>query len=116
MWGATVIAGVFWVRYAAPEQHRPRLARLMASEPAHIVAHSVLYGALTAMAYFATRRAWLAFAVVAAVALLQESAQSVWWGRAFGPSEYFDFGVDAIAAVGAWLAMRWLARGAARRT
>ena len=98
LWGATIIAGVFWLQIGHPERGRPWLAAIIGAEPVHIVAHVILYGTLACAMRRATRRAWVAFALMACFAILQEAAQSLWWGRAFGPGEFFDLGVDGAAA------------------
>jgi hypothetical protein len=97
-WGSAVVAFALWLRIATPERGRPWLATIMASEPFHIAAHLMLYGVLTAFAWRATRRLWASALAVTVFAVVQEAAQSVWWGRAFERGEYFDLAVDAVAA------------------
>jgi len=110
-WGSAVVVAALWLRYAPPAAGT-WLARATASETVHIGAHAFLYGVLAALARIATRRWWTSALVVAVFALAQEAAQSVWWGRGFGAAEYFDLGVDAVAA--AIVLASW-ARSAATR-
>jgi hypothetical protein len=109
-WGSTVVVAALWLKYAPPAAGT-WLARVMASEAVHIAAHMFLYGVLAALARIATQRAWTSALIVAFFAIAQEAAQSIWWGRAFGGAEWFDLGVDALAAA-VVLAMR---PGAPRR-
>jgi hypothetical protein len=95
-WGSALVAGALWLKYAPPDPET-WVGRASASEPLHIVAHAILYGVLAALAWIATRRWWTSALVVALFAVAQEAAQTVWWGRGFGPAEWFDFGVDAAA-------------------
>lgn len=94
-WGSTIVAAALWLKHAPPAAGS-WLARATASEGAHIVAHVFLYGVLAALARVATRRVWASALIVAAFAIAQEAAQS--WGRAFGGAEWFDLGVDTLAA------------------
>ena len=95
-WGAAMIVGAGWLHNFHP-RHRG-LARVLASEVTHVSAHLVLYGALAAIVWLASsgRRA-IVIGTTAAVALLQEGAQSVVYGRWPGREEAFDLCVDAIA-------------------
>lgn len=96
-WGSAVVVAALWLKYAPPAPGT-WLARVSASEPVHIVAHLFLYGVLAALAWTATRRWWSSALIVAVFAIAQEAAQSMWWGRAFGAPELFDFAVDATGA------------------
>jgi hypothetical protein len=96
VWGSAVVVAALWLKYAPPAAGT-WLARVMAPEAVHIVAHLFLYGVLAALAWIATRRAWSSALIVAVFAIAQEAAQSIFWGRAFGGAEWFDLGVDSLA-------------------
>jgi hypothetical protein len=95
-WGGSIILGAAWLRTFHPRNRT--VARVLASEVTHISAHVVLYAALTAILWFATSgRRSIVIVVTAVVALLQEGAQTVLWGRRPGLPEVFDLCVDAAA-------------------
>lgn len=95
-WSVALLCGAFYLR-AHPDL--PGLLGVLAgSEAAHIVAHSVLYGVLAAGCYaVAPRPFWAAPLVTLAVAVLQEGAQTVAFGKPMGGPEAFDLMVDGIA-------------------
>lgn len=97
-WGGAIILGAAWLQTFRP--HGKLLAQLLRSEVLHVSAHLVLYGLLAAIVWRASsgRRA-IVIGVTAVVALLQEGAQSVLYGRPPGHEEAFDLGVDTIALV-----------------
>jgi hypothetical protein len=90
----------------------PRLDRFVREEPVHLVAHTLLYGALAvALARWwlppavlaATRRARTSRAVAAAlcfalIAATQELVQALHRDRLWGREEYFDLLVDVTGA------------------
>jgi hypothetical protein len=98
-WGVMIVALVVWIRFAVPQSHSRLLAVLVGSEPFHVLAHSVLYGALAWLAArrFGDRVAWV-LGCVLAVGFVQEMAQVVGM-RAFGGPELYDLGVDEVAAI-----------------
>lgn len=114
-WAAAITAFAVALHYARPTG---ALAKVANSEPAHVVAHLLLYGALAALVARALRGwSWKVFALVAAAGLLQEAAQTLFFGVAMGRHEAYDFTIDlagcaaALAAARAW---RWRAeRGGA---
>jgi hypothetical protein len=104
-WGVAIVVGALYLKLARPEDRHPWLAVLMGSEPFHVFAHLVLYGAL-ALLLRATLgvRPVIVFFTVIAVGVAQETAQ-VFHVRGFGGAELFDLCVDALAAtmaLGAW--------------
>ncbi len=91
----------------------PALRALLMSEAFHIPAHLMLYGGFAALcrAQLGDRPGVVIFNV-AAVALAQEAAQSLLFGRALGPGELFDLFVDAVAvAIVLVGARRWTREG-----
>lgn len=88
----------------------PALRALLMSEAFHIPAHLVLYGGFAALCRTQLgNRVGLILFNVFAVALAQEAAQSVLFGRAPGPGELFDLFVDAVAVLIVLLSARWWA-------
>ena len=105
VWGVAIVVGALYLKLARPETEHAWLALLMGSEPFHVFAHLVLYGALALLLRSALgARSVIVFAAVIAVGAAQETAQ-VFHARRFGGPELFDLCVDAIAAaiaLGAW--------------
>lgn len=95
--GATLVACAFFLERITPVAGS-LVARAIACEPLHIVAHSLLYGAF-AMALAASRwRPVRAVAVFCLVAGGQELVQALSRSRAPGAEELFDLVVDAAGA------------------
>ncbi|SRR5260221_5608863 len=114
VWGPLITVFVLWFRVARPQDHSAFVAAIVASEPFHVLAHSVLYGTLAWLVIrrFGDRIAWV-LGIVLAMGLVQELAQVV-GVRAFGGPELFDLAVDATAALGVLTARR-IARVLAHR-
>jgi hypothetical protein len=113
-WGAAIILGAAWLHTFHPRNRG--LARLLAAEATHVTAHVILYGALAAILWFASagRRA-IVIGGSLVVAVLQESAQSILYGRAPGRGEAFDLCVDAIAVgLALWICGRFPRRSVER--
>ena len=65
----------------------------------HVPAHMLLYGTLTAGVYGITGGRWRwTLAAVMVVGFVQESAQSLLFGRTMRSGEVFDLGVDLLSA------------------
>lgn len=98
-WGGCIVAGALWLKLARPESRHAWLAVLMGSEPVHVAAHLVLYGALALLVRMAVgRREIVVFACVLLAGVAQETAQVI-HVRSFGRGEAFDLFVDAVAAL-----------------
>jgi len=67
-------------------------------EAVHIVAHSILYGTLSALCMLAVRRVHVAVLITACVGAAQEAVQCIFARRPPGSPELFDLMVDSIAA------------------
>jgi hypothetical protein len=105
-WSVALLCGAYYLR--AHPSLPGILGVLAASEPAHIVAHSLLYGTLAAGCYaVAPRPVWAAPLVTLAVAVLQEGAQTVAFGKPMGGPEAFDLLVDTLAMT---FVLTWLHR------
>ena len=79
----------------------PWIVAAMGSEPAHVAAHTVLYGvlALALVRHDASRRRqWLAAAIFMTVASVQEGAQIQARHRLPNQEEAFDLTVDVTGA------------------
>jgi len=115
-WAAAITAGAIALHYL---RLPGRLGDLAANEPAHVVAHLLLYGTLAALVctWARDRQQWQVFAVVGVAGLVQEACQTVLFGSAMGRHEAFDLSVDLAAAAlvvvarRAWLAARRPVRG-----
>jgi hypothetical protein len=84
-----------------PQQLPAWTTALLESEPFHVFAHCVLYGALALLVRrFISRRAVAVLNMVLALGALQELAQVI-CVRSFGTPELFDLTVDALATVAA---------------
>ncbi len=94
--GLAIIGGAIWLQSFRPTNRI--LGTMIASEVFHISAHLVLYGSLAVILLMASgRRRLVAFAGVALVGLLQESAQAASGHRLLGKPELFDLCVDMVA-------------------
>jgi VanZ family protein len=125
-WALTLITAAL-----ALERFPPRpdgvLGRLIQTEPAHLVAHALLYGTLAALLAWRwfpadaldaprdhmRRRALAAGATFLLVAGAQELAQALSRGRGPGAEEYFDLAVDVAGACLGMIA--WAAADRRRR-
>ena len=95
-WAAAITAGAVALHYG---RLTGTLARLAGWEPAHVVAHLFLYGALAALASWWLRGwSWKVFAAVAAVGFVQEAAQTRVFGIGMGRHEAYDFSIDLLGA------------------
>ena len=95
-WGLALILGAAWLQKYRPRD--PLVARVLISEVTHVSAHLALYGVLTALVWLASSgRRVVVVGTLALVALLQEGAQSVLYGRTPGRGEAFDLCVDALS-------------------
>ena len=95
VWGLGISGGAAWMRIGHPGFDPAWLRAAAASEPFHVLAHTVLYGACALLALWRLPplKAGLAALALAAV---QELVQVV-GARRFGAPEWFDLGVDALA-------------------
>lgn len=113
LWGSGITVGALWIRFAVPQARSPALAALVACEPFHVFAHTVLYATMAWLAALAVPLAWVVPAVLG-LGVVQEAAQ-VLGGRGPGWPEAFDLAVDGAAALTVVLALR-LTRSFARRS
>ncbi|MBI5531676.1 MAG: hypothetical protein HY898_03100 [Deltaproteobacteria bacterium] len=109
-WSLCILAGVAWLKGTVPERTSPLLATLSASEPFHVLAHSVLYGTLAASFLRLLRRPTIAVLSTVLVGAVQEKLQVIFAGRGMGEPELFDLAVDCAAAMIAVLACAWMDR------
>ncbi len=97
---------------------RRLLARLYLWEPAHVVAHTLLFAGLVFLALevlhlpLNLKNALLLAAFVLAVGLIQEFFQLQVKERGFGGPEIFDLAVDLIGGMLGWLAFYYYRIGA----
>lgn len=96
LWGLGISVGGVWIRVGHPPIQTAWLTRAANSEPVHILAHTALYGACTALALVRLSPA-RAVAATLLLGLIQELAQVV-GVRAFGAGEIYDLAVDGLAA------------------
>lgn len=96
-WGLSVSVGALWIRFYEPQKAHPWLKMLVASEPFHVFAHTMLYGMLGFLGkrFFGEKRA---LGLVLLLGGIQEGAQ-VLGERGFGSGEVFDLCVDLSAAL-----------------
>jgi hypothetical protein len=107
--------GAWWLQgYVSPSL---AVRNLLRSEPIHIAAHLVLYGALYTICRALvgpSNRLGIAPAVMLtlAIAFVQEMVQVRTYRRTFAEGELFDLAVDTVAITAVEL---WLRRGTKQR-
>lgn len=110
-WVVMIFAGTAYLGLAGADQVPQPFAAMVASEPAHVVAHLCLYGVLAlGLATLARRRLLLVPPTVLAIAFLQECLQVVLFRRRLGRPEAFDLGVDLVAILVVVMVVAWRRR------